>query len=138
MNPLLVLVVVASLGSPAVECVVGNRVPDGALPPRPLLVAQGSPLEAQKLATIAETEGEVRTLSLDLERISRITPTEGGANPAFAQAKKVFDEKLGLLRKQLDALRTTPADAAQGATYAVNAALQELRAAYSQAVDAAP
>ncbi len=138
MNPILVLVLVASFGSPAVECVVGNRVPDETLPPRPLLVAQGSPLEAQKLATIAETEGEVRTLSLDLERISRITPTEGGANPAFAQAKKVFDEKLGLLGKKLDALRATPADAAQEPTHEVDAALQELRAAYSQAVDAAP
>jgi len=138
MNALLAFVVVASFAPPAPDCVWGTRACDTTLPLRPLAVAQSSPLENRKLATIAETEGETRTLSLELERLARITPTDGGANLAFAQAKKAFDEKLGLLGKKLDALRATPADAAQEATYEVDAALQAVRTAYSQALAAAP
>ena len=138
MNALLIFVVVGSLAPQAPDCAWGIRARDTTLPLRPLAVAQSSPLEDRKLAAIAETEGEARTLSLELERLARITPTEGGANPAFAQAKKAFDERLVLLGKKLDALRATPADAAQEATYELDAALQAVRTAYSQALAAAP
>jgi hypothetical protein len=139
MNKLLVLMVVAAgLGPLALECLAQTRAREGRPSPRPFVVAQSTSPDERKLATIAETEGEARTLSLELERVARITPTDGGANPAFAQAKKAFDEKLGLLGKKLDALRAAPADAAQEATHEVNAALQAVRTAYSQALAAAP
>ncbi len=104
----------------------------------PLAVAAAEPsFDEAKQASLVDVQGEVRLLTEQLERIARVTPTAGGANPAFARARQVFEQKVAVLEGKLAALRATPSDASQSAMADVDTALAAVRAAYAQAVDTA-
>ena len=113
------------------------RVQRRAPAPRPIVVAAETSFEDKKQSYLVDTGREIGLLAAQVSRLSQITPTDGGTNSGFAEAKRVFDEKASILQSKLGALRATPADSAQSAMDDVDAALKDLRDAYSQVLGAA-
>jgi hypothetical protein len=132
-----ILVSAACLAWAAAAPSAGARTPRHPPLPKPIVVAAETSFQNKKEAYLLDVQREVNLLTSETGRLSRIYSTDAGANRSFAEAKRVFDQKTAAVESKLAALRATPADSAQSAMGAVDAALKDLRDAYSQVLGAA-
>ncbi|MBI5015103.1 MAG: hypothetical protein HZB55_06375 [Deltaproteobacteria bacterium] len=126
------VILAAALAWGAAKAAAGGSVRE-----QRMLVAEADLFQQRKDAYVVETGNLIADLAQQAARLSAIEPGSEG-HETFQSARQGFDAALATARQKLDALRAAPLQEALDLIPDVDAAINDLKAAFERLLASAP